>query len=138
MVAPINRSYNLLKEAVGWGLIAVTPFNLLVIAVLDYLPLPKEGLFAMQIVYYFSVAAAFSVVGIMFVIEEKGYASQERQRRQIKRPEGIVCSVCGAVMRPGETKCGICGSSPLKECPRCRTLMSLNSEHCPKCGYSTV
>ena len=138
MVDLINRRYNLLKEAIGWGMISITPFNLLLLTIFDYLLYLKEGLFSLQMIYYFSVAAAFSVVGIMFVIEVRGSSSQERQRRQIRRPEGIVCSVCGAVMRPGETKCGICGSSPLKECPSCGTLMSLSSERCPKCGYSTV
>lgn len=134
----INRRYSLTKEAVGWGLISITPFNLFLLLVFDYFPELRDGLFEVQMMYYLSIAAAFSVVGVMFVIEERGSAFQERQRRQIKRPEGIRCSVCGAVMRPGETKCGICGSSPLKECPRCRTLMSLSSEHCPKCGYATA
>lgn len=137
-MAPIDRSYNLLKEAIGWGLISITPFNLFLMVVFDYLLDLKDGLFAIQMIYYLSVAAAFSVVGVMFVIEVRGSTSQERQRRQIKRPEGIVCSVCGAVLRPGETKCVICGSSPLKQCPSCGTLMSLSSEHCPKCGYSTA
>lgn len=137
-MGPINRSYDLLKEAIGWGLIIITPFNLFLMIVFDYLLGLRDGLFAIQMIYYLSVAAAFSVVGVMFVIEVRGSTFQERQRREIKRPEGIVCSVCGAVMRPGETKCTICGSSPLKECPRCGTLMSLNSQLCPKCGYATA
>lgn len=116
----------------------MTPFNILVLYVVDYITGSHSGFLSPEVIYYFSASISFSVVGIVLVVEEIGSITQQIQRRGIRRPEGVVCSVCGAVVRAGESKCRICGSSPLKQCPQCGTLMSISAEQCPKCNYRTA
>ncbi len=133
-----DRRYSHTREAVGWGLIVVTPLNLILLYLLNYASWPPNDLFTPQVIYALSVSFSLTLVGMVLVIEEIGLNVQEREKRQLKRPEGVVCPVCGAVMRPGQSKCSICGSSPLKECASCGTLMSISSEQCPRCGYGGV
>ncbi len=130
--------YGLVREAVGWGLIAITPINLLLLYLINYLNGTTTGFYTEQVIYYFAASSSLSVIGIAFVVEEYGKRIQERERRQMKRRIGILCSVCGAVMGQGETKCRICGSSPLKECASCGSLMSITAEQCPRCGYGSA
>ncbi len=124
------------REAVGWGLVAITPLNLLLAYLLNYLDPASSGPFTTQVIYSLSVSASFSLIGVVLVIEEIAFRVQEREKKKVKRQEGAVCPVCGAVMRPGQARCSICGSSPLRECPNCGTLMSISSKMCSRCGYS--
>ncbi len=130
----LDRQYAAIREGVGFGLVLITPVNLLLLYAVNLLLGVDTGYFTTQVIYYLSASSSLSVVGVVFVIDEAASRSAERQKRQQKRTEGAMCTVCGAFMRPGETKCGICGSAPFKSCVNCGTLMTLSTQVCPKCG----
>ncbi|MEM3852558.1 MAG: zinc finger protein [Methanomassiliicoccales archaeon] len=117
------------RRALGIGMLAVTPANLLIFFLLGISSPQYSSPFA----YFLAGSLAVSVAGVFLVIDY--YASVSTvQPPAVQRPKPALCPVCGAIVFPDRVDCEVCGSLLFRKCPSCGLLNRGTSPVCSRCG----
>ena len=79
---------------------------------------------------------SFNIANIIIDPDDMKRLSSEKGGSQEEKPEKLVCSGCGNILKPTAKFCDNCGKKVEKNivCPQCQTVNNSESKFCINCG----